>query len=133
MAVNHDEVDLAEAKRHNANAVLPHPDKPTNMMPDASHLRMIEEQQNEDAIQSHMQAPYSRRVLNNKTKFQDITAKFRSAASGLSIPSSLKRIITHRVTGLKTGQLVKDAHFTLFEAVGALEVNCHCHASQSAV
>lgn len=30
------------------------------------------------------------------------------------------------MTELKTGQLVKDESFTLFEAVGALEVR-HCH------
>ena len=61
--------------------------------------------------------------MNNETTAQNITAKFRSAAScsGL-LPPYLKALIADIITALKTGQLVKDAYFTLFEAVGALEV-----------
>lgn len=129
MAVNHDRNGVAEANKHDPSAVHSHPEKPINMMPDTPHLHMVEEQQTEYAGLKRDQVPYPHRILNNKTPFQDITTKFRSAASGLSLPASSRiGIIAHRVTGLKTGQLVKDAYFTLFEAVGALEVNRRCCA-----
>lgn len=61
--------------------------------------------------------------MNNEATAQNITAKFRSAASGSGLlPSYLKALIADIITALKTGQLVKDDYFTLFEAVGALEV-----------
>ena len=130
MAVNHED-GVAEAKKHDPNSVHSHPAKSLlNMMPDNPPLHMIEEQQTEDAVQKHDQPPYPHRILNNKTTSKDITTKFRSAASGLNLPpSSPISIIAHRLTELKTGQLVKDAYFTLFEAVGALEVIRHGCAS----
>jgi hypothetical protein len=38
------------------------------------------------------------------------------------IPRDITEEFTQAASKLKTGQLVKDEHFTLFEAVGALEV-----------
>lgn len=61
---------------------------------------------------------------------RDITAEFTNAASSTvhtppqSLPFS-SIILTQSGTELKIGELVKDEHFTLFEAVGALEV-CVC-------
>ena len=53
---------------------------------------------------------------------EDITTKFKEAASGSK--NSGKHMVAKltSLTALGTGQLVKDEYFTLFEAVGALEV-----------
>ncbi|KAL8918943.1 MAG: hypothetical protein Q9208_007053 [Pyrenodesmia sp. 3 TL-2023] len=74
----------------------------------------------EDVVQLHMDAeqdtdnpeiprerylPQRRNVDKSETTIKDISTEFRSAASAL-----------------ETGQLVKDPCFTLFEAVGALEI-----------
>lgn len=71
---------------------------------ETSHLHIIDSRE-ESTVRYHDRSSGSRRIVNNETTAQNITAKFRSAASSL-----------------KTGQLVKDAYFTLFEAVGALEI-----------
>lgn len=55
----------------------------------------------------------------------DITDKFTKAASGkrtLTWHLTLVYLFTDIYSELNTGQLVKDEYFTLFEAVGALEV-----------
>lgn len=74
------------------------------MAEETSHLHIIDSRE-ESTVRYHDRSSGSRRIVNNETTAQNITAKFRSAASSL-----------------KTGQLVKDAYFTLFEAVGALEI-----------
>jgi hypothetical protein len=62
---------------------------------------------------------------------RDITAEFTEAASSKSQLGPFSQILltnsqSYFVIELRTGQLVKDATFTLFEAVGALEVRpCH--------
>lgn len=55
---------------------------------------------------------------------RDITAEFTKAASSKHIaPAALIQCLTiFSLAELNTGQLVKDETFTLFEAVGALEV-----------
>ena len=53
---------------------------------------------------------------------QNVTASFRTAASGMLGFYRMRRSLTDERSALETGQLVKDAYFTLFEAVGALEV-----------
>lgn len=97
-----------------------HPDR--NIITDTSHLHIVTPQK-ASTVRYHDRPSGSRRILNKETTAHDITAEFRSAAScsGL-LPSYQIAIITNIVTALKTGQLVKDAYFTLFEAVGALEV-----------
>jgi len=57
-----------------------------------------------DLRQQH-QSKASAQPKSSRTVTQDITSKFFVAASALN-----------------TGQLVKDEYFTLFEAVGALEI-----------
>ncbi|KAH0537158.1 hypothetical protein FGG08_006028 [Glutinoglossum americanum] len=49
--------------------------------------------------------PGTQRIHSTEVKARDITPQFTNASSAL-----------------RTGQLVKDEFFTLFEAVGALEV-----------
>lgn len=71
----------------------------------------------------------------------DITDKFRAAASSKTIFSFLFQGFLYSacctrwkypvsdvvyILELKTGQLVKDEYFTLFDAVGALEVCSRC-------
>lgn len=70
-----------------------------------------------------------RRNAEKSKNVKDISSDFRNAASGSSL--ALHRIRTHLVDlqqALETGQLVKDPYFTLFEAVGALEVRRTGHA-----
>lgn len=56
----------------------------------------------------------------------DITDKFTKAASSKKRMTLafliLVYLFTDKIAELNTGQLVKDEYFTLFEAVGALEV-----------
>lgn len=60
----------------------------------------------------------------------DITKKFLSACKSRSFVPCLNRLRSHDEanqslpthTALETGEIVKDGYFTLFEAVGALEV-----------
>lgn len=52
----------------------------------------------------------------------DITSNFQQAASGAKLETDIKSLLTS-IVALGTGQLVKDELFTLFEAVGALEVH----------
>lgn len=61
----------------------------------------------------------------------DITQQFTIAASGVSMRLRVLcprfgccLMYTNYQAALKTGQLVKDEHLTLYEAVGALEVRC---------
>lgn len=54
---------------------------------------------------------------------RDVTEDFNRAASGMAAQSSsANRKSTYVIAALRTGQLVQDDFFTLFEAVGALEV-----------
>ena len=64
--------------------------------------------------------PRTNRPPIEPSKAQDITASFRAAASSMFYPFFCRRELTGEA--LKSGQLVKDEYFTLFEAVGALEV-----------
>lgn len=50
----------------------------------------------------------------------EITADFRQAASSKSL--RICQVLHSRILALNTSQLVKDAYFTLFESVSALEV-----------
>lgn len=95
------------------------------MITDTSHLYIVDARK-ESTIQYDDRPSGSHRILSKESTAQNITANFQSAAScsGL-LPSYLKAIIADIVPALKTGQLVKDAYFTLFEAVGALEVLHH--------
>ena len=102
------------------------------MITDTSHLHIVDARK-ESTVRYHDRPSGSHRILNKETTAQNITANFRSAAScsGL-LPYYLKAIITDFVPALKTGQLVKDAYFTLFEAVGALEVLGSSHVEDAA-
>ncbi len=54
---------------------------------------------------------------------RDVTEDFNRAASCMALQSSSSnRQSTYVIAALRTGQLVQDEFFTLFEAVGALEV-----------
>jgi hypothetical protein len=41
------------------------------------------------------------------------------------VPRDITDVFTQAASKLRTGELVKDEYFTLFEAVGALEVGCN--------
>lgn len=71
-------------------------------MADLSKLKIAPN--HDDLLQPH-QSTRSSPSKSNCVMTQDITSEFFFAASGLN-----------------TGQLVKDEYFTLFEAVGALEI-----------
>ncbi|KAI4290696.1 MAG: hypothetical protein L6R35_000003 [Caloplaca aegaea] len=72
---------------------------------DVVQLHVAAEQQ-PDSSDQHLSQPSSRPKHGDKGKnVKGITSEFRDAA-----------------TALETGQLVKDPYFTLFEAVGALEI-----------
>ena len=64
------------------------------------------------------------KTVRSAPKARDITTDFTKAASGPPTPPSLCHYagIADSCIALNTGQLVKDDFFTLFEAVGALEV-----------
>lgn len=73
----------------------------------------------------------STRVVSQSTVCSDITDKFTTAASSETLMFGhgviFMVLAAHLLTTslsleLNTGQLVKDEYFTLFEAVGALEV-----------
>lgn len=73
----------------------------------------------------------STRVVSQSTVSSDITDKFTTAASSETLTFGHGAIFmalaallltTSLFLELNTGQLVKDEYFTLFEAVGALEV-----------
>lgn len=67
------------------------------------------------------------RVARRVPNARDITTEFIKAASGLHNPSPTYACVSAAdlYIALNTGQLVKDDFFTLFEAVGALEVRHH--------
>ena len=92
-------------------------------MADLSKLSIAPDQR--DLRQQHQSiAPLQFRKKRMMTV--DITSEFFVAASGRCGPQGwVKLYRTQRwfQTALDTGQLVKDEHFTLFEAVGALEVS----------
>ncbi|KAH0565618.1 hypothetical protein GP486_000976 [Trichoglossum hirsutum] len=64
-------------------------------------------------------------TTSTEVKVRDITSQFKDASSG---PSQMVTSLSgpadtlHYHVALRTGQLVKDNFFTLFEAVGALEI-----------
>ena len=69
-------------------------------------------------------AQEARQVLSYGSRgVNDVTEEFKAAASGINARFS---ILTHDADAfnaeLQPGQLVKDEFFTLFESVGALEV-----------
>ena len=61
-------------------------------------------------------------VRSSNTVARDITMDFTAAASSTKSRVIWKTTRCLMFAGLSTGQLVKDGFFTLFEAVGALEV-----------
>ena len=65
----------------------------------------------------------TRRVISTQKEAHDITTRFTQAAKGsaaLMLPTRIAILTMGAALG--TGQLIKDDFFTLFEAVGALEV-----------
>ena len=61
------------------------------------------------------------RIVHPNLQVTDITSSFRDAINGqYTAPGNGQTLM---LVGLSSGQLVKDDDFTLFEAVGALEVN----------
>lgn len=78
-------------------------DTPNNLARDIAQLHLAADQDG-DAIEPLEKDALCRTASGNRS-VKDISTDFRSAASGLN-----------------TGQLVKDPYFTLFEAVGALEI-----------
>ena len=70
------------------------------------------------------------RGLVTPRRAKDITAQFQDAASRLSSSPGC-HFVSPLTSGveLQTGELIKDEWFTLFEAVGALEVCPPCISS----
>ncbi|KAL9116298.1 MAG: hypothetical protein Q9187_007181 [Circinaria calcarea] len=71
----------------------------------ASQLRLEGETKQPPESQNLKWRTSTSKISNAGSQAKDVTTKFGEAAAALS-----------------TGQLVKDEYFTLFEAVGALEV-----------
>ncbi|KAL8833043.1 MAG: hypothetical protein Q9170_004548 [Blastenia crenularia] len=72
---------------------------------DVAQLHVTADQVADNVEQRENDLPANRRILGRKIDVKDVSSGFRNAASALD-----------------TGQLVKDPYFTLFEAVGALEI-----------
>ncbi|MCJ1399551.1 hypothetical protein MMC11_002753 [Xylographa trunciseda] len=72
---------------------------------ETSLLRVDNHVKSADGIHQYRPSSITPRVLSNQKKAHDITKDFTEAAESLG-----------------TGQLIKDEFFTLFEAVGALEI-----------
>lgn len=84
------------------------------------------------------EAPPPPKITSEAVVTTDITEQFVAAAKSTIRPPSLFPASRHRDhwidkrTALEPGELVKDGFFTLFEAVGGLEVRLH-HFCQGAV
>lgn len=76
------------------------------------------------AVKAASNADPFEKVIRAHHRARDVTSTFQQAAKStraLSIPTI--EISTNPLTGLRSGQLVKNDTFTLFEAVQALEVS----------
>ncbi|KAL8944918.1 MAG: hypothetical protein Q9216_000079 [Gyalolechia sp. 2 TL-2023] len=80
-------------------------DTPNSLARDIVQLHVAADQDAQDTESHEKAISDGQKTANRKTNLKDISIDFRIAASAL-----------------ETGQLVKDPYFTLFEAVGALEI-----------
>ncbi|KAL8718478.1 MAG: hypothetical protein Q9225_004392 [Loekoesia sp. 1 TL-2023] len=80
-------------------------DTPNSLARDVVQLHVAARQDANNIDQKQEEIPQTRRNMDRTRNVKDISSDFRTAASTL-----------------ETGQLVKDPYFTLFEAVGALEI-----------
>lgn len=66
-------------------------------------------------------------------KARDITSEFLRASSSNAATNFRQYLDTDARIGLAVGELVKDETFSLFDAVGALEVSGSGHAPYQAI
>ena len=93
------------------------------MTAEATDLPLLLKSQTDEAESDIPGVTFKRKKVTSSAKGVDITEKFVRTASGLASWGLIyATILLTVVAALPTGELVKDDFFTLYEAVGALEV-----------